>query len=116
MERLATRNWPGNVSKLENVLERAIILSLGLSLRLEAIQLNYVASARTQEQSARTDYAIPNGDGETLLALEREHMHRICESTSWKIKGMAGAAQKLGLNPGTLYSRMKKLGIQRPRI
>jgi len=50
----------------------------------------------------------------TLQACEREHIVRVCTATGWKIKGEDGAAQRLGLNPGTLYSRMKKLGIRRP--
>jgi len=50
----------------------------------------------------------------TLPEIEKFHILRICESTGWKIKGPKGAAVKLGLNPGTLYSRMKKLGIRRP--
>jgi transcriptional regulator of acetoin/glycerol metabolism len=40
---------------------------------------------------------------------------RFCQSTGWKIKGLDGAARRLGLNASTLYSRMEKLGIQRPR-
>lgn len=116
LERLAAYDWPGNVRELENVLERAIILSPGPALRLEAIQLNSVASLKPQEASARADDFSLNGNSETLQTLEREHIFRICESTVWKIKGPDGAAQKLGLNPGTLYSRMKKLGIRRPRL
>jgi len=47
-------------------------------------------------------------------ARERAHILRVCEATGWQIKGAEGAARKLGLNPATLYSRMKKLGSRRP--
>ena len=50
----------------------------------------------------------------TLQARERAHILRVCQATAWKIKGADGAARKLGLNPGTLYARMKKLGLSRP--
>jgi hypothetical protein len=51
-----------------------------------------------------------------MQARERAHILRICQATAWKIKGPDGAASKLGNNPGTLYARMKKPGIQRPRL
>jgi len=111
LDRLTAYGWPGNVRELENVLERAIILSPGTSLRLEAIQLSSAAPAKTRERHARTDPAADAWESDTLQALERAHILRICHATDWKIKGPAGAASKLGLNPSTLYSRMKKLGI-----
>ena len=51
----------------------------------------------------------------TLADAEREHIVRALEKTGWRIKGPKGAAGELGLNPATLYSRMKKLGIERQR-
>ncbi len=116
LDRLLAYDWPGNVRELENVLERAIILSTGSSLRLEAVQLGSGSSIKTQERPARAGRVPENDADGTLRMVEREHIHRVCEATAWKIKGPDGAAQKLGLNPGTLYSRMKKLGIQRPTI
>jgi len=41
---------------------------------------------------------------------------RTSSASEWKIKGPDGAAMKPGINPGTFYSRMKKLGVQRPRL
>jgi transcriptional regulator with GAF, ATPase, and Fis domain len=51
----------------------------------------------------------------TLVELERHHIRAVLESTRWRIEGGGGAAQKLGLKPSTLRSRMLKLGIARPR-
>jgi DNA-binding NtrC family response regulator len=116
VDRLQSYEWPGNVRELENVLERAIILSSGTTLRLEAIQLG---PARAAKPHAGKDVppAVPHPDEDlTLQARERAHIVRVCEATGWKIKGPAGAAKKLGLNPATLYSRMKKLKIARPAI
>jgi transcriptional regulator with GAF, ATPase, and Fis domain len=114
LDRLTTYDWPGNVRELENVLERATILSPGTSLRPEAIQLPAASPAKTGEHQARPDPAPDPGQGDTLQARERAHIVRICQATAWKIKGPDGAAKRLGLNPGTLYSRMKKLGVRRP--
>jgi len=114
LDRLIAYDWPGNVRELENVLERAIILSPGTSLRLEAIKLGSAPSARARERHVRPEATPDAGESDTLQARERTHILRICQATAWKIKGPDGAARKLGLNPGTLYSRMKKLGIQRP--
>jgi transcriptional regulator with GAF, ATPase, and Fis domain len=50
----------------------------------------------------------------TLEEVEREHIRAVLEACAWKIKGSGGAAAVLGLNPGTLYSRMRKLAIERP--
>ena len=114
LERLTAYDWPGNVRELENVLERAIILSPGTSLRLEAIQLGSATPAKSRERHARTVASADPGETDTMEACERAHILRVCQATAWKIKGPDGAASKLGLKPGTLYSRMKKLGVQRP--
>ena len=55
-------------------------------------------------------------EDDTLQAHEQAHILQVCQAAGWKIKGPDGAAQRLGLNPGTLYARMKKLGIQRPAV
>ncbi len=114
LDRLTSYDWPGNVRELENVLERAIILSPGTSLHLEAIQLGPVSIAKEGERNPQSAEPEKADGNDTLRARERAHILRICNATTWKIKGAGGAAEKLGLNPGTLYSRMKKLGIQRP--
>ena len=74
------------------------------------------ALARASARQAQADPTADAEDSDTLVARERAHILRVCQATNWKIKGPDGAASKLGLNPGTLYSRMKKLGIQRPTV
>ena len=93
--------WPGNVRELENVVERAVILSGDSPIRIEdlldpekAIELPSAGSLRLEE-------------------VERGHIERVLQETGWRIEGKRGAAVLLGLNPSTLRSRIKKLGIER---
>ncbi len=111
MERLMAYDWPGNVRELENVLERSIILSPGQVIQSNTIHLT--ASQEPGGQESRAPSPSPDRD-ETLRSNERSHILRVCADCNWKIKGPGGAAEKLDINPGTLYSRMKKLGIKRP--
>jgi formate hydrogenlyase transcriptional activator len=114
IDRLMIYDWPGNVRELENVLERAIILSPGAALRAESIHLgpNTIETRHGGDSPQRV--AVRADGGASLKANERAYILDVCEACAWKIKGPGGAAQKLGLNPATLYSRLKKLGIKRP--
>jgi transcriptional regulator with GAF, ATPase, and Fis domain len=115
LDRLTRYDWPGNIRELENVLERAIILSPGPTLELDAIQLGPVRrSAPALDSSACA--GPPAAEDDTLHACERAYILQVCQAAGWKIKGPDGAARRLGLNPGTLYARMKKLGIRRPAV
>jgi formate hydrogenlyase transcriptional activator len=98
MDALQRHSWPGNVRELRNVIEHGAILTTGDTLRVPILDDAAPAGAPTP----------------TLSDSERELILRALETTGWRIKGPKGAAAALGLNPSTLYSRMKKLGI-RPR-
>ena len=100
IERLQEHDWPGNIRELENVIQRAIIMSTNGALSLREIQL---AGGRP----------APTGGANTLEEVEREHILRVLGLTSWRIEGDAGAARVLGLKPSTLRSRLRKLGIRR---
>ena len=102
MRMLERYDWPGNVGELENVLERAIILSPGTTLT--------VGDARMP-----TPPAADGPGGRTLVEVERRRIRNVLEATRWRIEGSSGAAQILGMNASTLRSRMLKLGISRPR-
>jgi transcriptional regulator with GAF, ATPase, and Fis domain len=90
--------WPGNVRELKNIVQRAIITSTGHRLAIPVPR----ALATTATRSAR------------LSDVERDHIRTVLESTGWRIRGAAGAADRLGLKPTTLETRMAKLGLKRP--
>jgi formate hydrogenlyase transcriptional activator len=98
-EALQLHDWPGNVRELRNVVEHAFIVSDGDVLNVSI----------PQERPARTSA------GTTLQEAEAGHITRALETCHWRVKGPAGAARLLGLKPPTLYSKMKKLGIQTRR-
>ncbi|HWB09906.1 MAG TPA: sigma 54-interacting transcriptional regulator [Pirellulales bacterium] len=116
LERLNRYPWPGNIRELENVLERAVILSNGSTLEIEPD----VFAAATAERAAVVDSSnqVAAGGGElpaieTLESNERSHILAALEKTGWVIDGPHGAATILAMHPNTLRSRMKKLGISR---
>jgi transcriptional regulator with GAF, ATPase, and Fis domain len=97
MEAFQAYSWPGNVRELRNVIERNLIVHPGPVFEAEL-------------PTGAVTFAMA---GTTIEALERTHICRILERTSWRIRGPAGAAETLGLKPTTLEARMKKLGIVR---
>ncbi len=102
MADLVAYNWPGNIRELENVIERAMILSPGTTLDCGS-WLPASKSTTTNVQA----YTPKLGD------VEKKHIIDVLNSTNWKVSGENGAAKILGLNPTTLEARMKKLGIKR---
>jgi transcriptional regulator with GAF, ATPase, and Fis domain len=98
MEALQRHPWPGNVRELRNVVEHSAIVSTGDTLRVPI--LDEIAAVAAPQP--------------TLADSERELILRALERNRWRVKGPEGAAAALGLNPSTLYSRMKKLGIRPP--
>ena len=103
MDALMQHQWPGNIRELENVVERAVILSPASVLRVPLRDL------QTRVTAGR--------DGErlqTLVDVERHHIRSILKETRWVVSGPRGAAVRLGMNRSTLYFRMKKLGIIPP--
>ncbi len=103
MDALTQYRWPGNIRELENVIERAVILSSGSVLRV---------SLRDLQSRITPGHDIERF--ETLADVEREHIRAILKETRWVLSGPRGAATRLGMNRSTLYFRMKKLGIDRP--
>lgn len=98
LEKLLRYDWPGNVRELANILERAVILCQGRVLQEEHIgKLN--------------EMVRPVAGFTTLEDAERQHILQALEKTNGVLAGPRGAAQLLGLNRSTLWSRMKKLGI-----
>ena len=116
MARLLEYPWPGNVRELENVIERSMILSP--AGELSAIQELIAPAQAAGPTLAREESREPIDSGSGPLPLERierEHILAMLRQNGWRIDGPNGAARVRNLNPSTLRSRMKKLGIQRSR-
>jgi len=92
--------WPGNIRELENVIERAVVISAGPKLQLA----NDLKMPREQG----------NSTFKSLQEMERDYIVQVLEETSWKVSGKNSAAEILQLDRSTLRSRMKKLGISKP--
>ncbi|MFO1512845.1 MAG: sigma 54-interacting transcriptional regulator [Verrucomicrobiota bacterium] len=124
--------WPGNIRELQNVIERAVILSPGNTLvlaeELRAPTAMPSSSRREETHASKSDIRHPTSDrGESLAPstapnnndgaledVERRHIETVLKQTNWMIEGERGAAKILDMNPSTLRSRMQKLGIKRP--
>jgi transcriptional regulator with GAF, ATPase, and Fis domain len=94
---LQRHSWPGNVRELRNVIERAVIVATGSELRVSA-----------PAPASR----IPS-NAMTLADLEVDHIRAVLERTNWRIRGAGGAAERRGLKPTTLESRMARFGQRR---
>jgi formate hydrogenlyase transcriptional activator len=106
MDTLVHYPWPGNIREMQNVIERAVILSRGPALEIPLSEL---------EQQAKSDLADFSNSLSTLEDAERKHILRALGETNWILGGPAGAAFKLGMKRTTLQSKMRKLGIARPQ-
>ena len=94
--------WPGNIRELENLMERAVILSNGSALYVPLLELRSEGSA------------VPPLSDHSLENAEREHILRVLREARGVISGPHGAAERLGLKRTTLQSKMRRLKITRP--
>jgi formate hydrogenlyase transcriptional activator len=104
MQALTGYSWPGNIRELQNLMERAVILSPGPVLEFPLRDLNMRAMP-----------AQDGGKPQTLEEVERAHILATLKETQWVLSGPRGAATRLGMHRSTLQFRMKKLGIVPPR-
>lgn len=101
LKQLMEYDWPGNIRELENIIERSHILSTGSKLKVE-FSFNSLKNL--------------NQENDAIISLdenEKLYITKILKLTNWKIRGKNGAAELLDINPNTLDSRMKKLGINK---
>jgi formate hydrogenlyase transcriptional activator len=118
MARLMSYPWPGNIRELQNVMERAVVLSAGPTLRLDKDLVPVVASdgsletAEIPAQEARSAAPSPSRLP-TLEEVERSHILAALQQADGVVDGPKGAARILDLHPNTLRHRMSKLGIKR---
>jgi transcriptional regulator with GAF, ATPase, and Fis domain len=119
IDRLLRYDWPGNIRELENIVERALILSSTslLSIAEDVLPVTTQAAVRAPQARAvvpeQASDADPGGAVD-LDSVQREHILTTLRQADWVVEGKLGAAVKLGMKPATLRHRMKKLGISRP--
>jgi formate hydrogenlyase transcriptional activator len=111
MDALSRYDWPGNIRELQNLIERAVILSPGPTLDVPIAALG---ARRPMPAAGAAASTAPAGGAETLEEADRRHIVAALERTNWVIAGPAGAAAQLGMKRSTLQFRMRKLGITRP--
>jgi len=114
LQRLRAYSWPGNVRELQNVIERAVITA-----RDGRLNLDRALPETVKEISAEVAFSADGPKrvrtAKELEELERANLLAALEATGWRVAGDTGAAQLLGVKPTTLSSRIKALGIERPR-
>jgi formate hydrogenlyase transcriptional activator len=113
LRRLQAYAWPGNVRELQNLIERAVVLSSGPVLELDARLLSEPVPSAPQAIPAAAALATSAGDLPPLEEVERRHILAALKKANGIIEGPRGAARILNVNPSTVRSRMKKLGIDR---
>ena len=99
MDEMMLYEWPGNVRELENAIERAVVVCKGRSIQPEDLPI------------FRPEYVSPSS-GNSLKDVEREHIIRMLDGNQWNI---AKSARILGIDRSTLYSKINRYQIQRPR-
>jgi formate hydrogenlyase transcriptional activator len=112
MDALCRYHWPGNIRELQNVIERAVIVSTGPALSVDVADLKFPKASPAVEKPASSKPA--NGALHSVLEeTERQQILKALEQSNWVVAGPNGAAAHLGMNRSTLQVRIRKLGISR---
>ena len=118
MQLLLDYQWPGNIRELQNVIERSAILNNGSKLVINDSLINSESADKpgiTPAESSPDSKTTTDQSQYRLIDFEKQHILKALEMTDWTIAGKAGAAEILDLPASTLRSKMKKLGIHRPK-
>jgi transcriptional regulator with GAF, ATPase, and Fis domain len=110
MDRLASYPWQGNIRELQNIIERAVVMSTGPQLTIDPEVLPLPDAAPSNRARLSSDAPASTM---SMQDAERRHIIEALRRTGGVIEGPAGAARILDLHPNTLRSRMKKLGVTR---
>jgi formate hydrogenlyase transcriptional activator len=112
MDALSRYHWPGNIRELQNVIERAVIISTGPTLNIDVSDLKFSKADPRAEKRA----ALKSANGALHIVLEeteRQQILKALKECNWVVAGPNGAATRLAMKRSTLQLRMQKLGIAR---
>ncbi|WKL47735.1 sigma 54-interacting response regulator [Flavobacterium pectinovorum] len=104
LQQITNYNWPGNIRELEHVIQRAILLTDGNTIK----EIEFSTSSKMHAEQASESFSI-----KTILENERDYILYILKKCNGKISGIGGAAEILDIHPSTLNSKIKKLEIKR---
>ncbi len=113
MDALSRYHWPGNIRELQNVIERAVIISTGPVLSVDVADLKFSEAGRVVEKTTSPKSPMNGALHDVLEQSEREQILKALEQCNWVVAGQRGAAAHLGMKRSTLQQRIRKLGIVR---
>jgi formate hydrogenlyase transcriptional activator len=113
MDALSRYHWPGNIRELQNVIERAVIISTGPALSVDVTDLKLPKAGHPEERGAAPNSQTNGALHDVLEETERRHILDALQQCNWVVAGPNGAATRLGMKRSTLQKRMQKLGIAR---
>jgi formate hydrogenlyase transcriptional activator len=112
MDALCRYHWPGNIRELQNVIERAVIISSGPALSIDVSDLKFPKAGPPVEKSA-SPKSTNGALHDVLEETERQQILKALKECNWVVAGPNGAAAHLAMKRSTLQLRMHKLGIAR---
>jgi formate hydrogenlyase transcriptional activator len=113
MDALCRYHWPGNIRELQNVIERAVIISTGPALSVDVADLKFSKAGHPEEGAAALNSKTNGALREVLKETERQQILKALKQCNWIVAGPNGAAEHLGMKRSTLRLRIHKLGISR---
>jgi len=113
MDALCRYHWPGNIRELQNVIERAVIVSTSPALSVDLADLNFPKAGRELEKTVPPQTPANGALQDVLEQSERQQILKALEQSNWVVAGPKGAATQLGMKRSTLQQRIRKLGIAR---
>jgi formate hydrogenlyase transcriptional activator len=113
MDALSRYHWPGNIRELQNVIERAVIISTGPTLNVDVADLKVSKASHPTERAATPNSKTNGALRDVLKETERQQILKALKQCNWIVAGPNGAAERLGMKRSTLRLRMNNLGISR---
>jgi formate hydrogenlyase transcriptional activator len=113
MDALCRYHWPGNIRELQNVVERAVIVSTGSALSVDVADLKFPKAGHVVEKATSPKSPTNGTLHDVLEQSERQQILKALEQCDWVVAGLNGAAAHLGMKRSTLQQRIRKLGIAR---